>query len=77
MPGSESRRRRSRRGGKGRLALVTWIGVYPVLTLIALAVEPILSTLPIAIQTFIMSAIMVPVMVFAVMPALRRWIRPA
>lgn len=62
------------RGGRGRLVFLTWAGVYPLLTLIALALEPYLSPQPIALQTLIMSAIMVPVMVLVVMPAMRRWL---
>ena len=63
---------RNRRGANARLALVTWAGVYPVLTLIALALEPVLSGQPVILRTLIMSALMVPVMVFIVMPAASR-----
>ncbi len=62
-----------KRGGRGRLVLLTWAGVYPVLTGIALALEPYLSRQPVALQTLIMSAIMVPAMVLIVMPTIRRW----
>ncbi|MEM7703321.1 MAG: hypothetical protein AAF251_15395 [Pseudomonadota bacterium] len=62
----------NRRGGRARLALVTWTGVYPVLTLIALALEPVLSGEPVMLRTLIMSALMVPVMVFIVMPTASR-----
>lgn len=63
-----------KRGGLGRFVSLTWLGVYPVLTIIAVLLEPWLALQPLWIQTFIMSAIMVPVMVVGVMPALKRWI---
>ena len=57
--------------GKHRLAFLTWVGVYPVLTGIALALEPILSGHSIPVRTFVMSILMVPIMVYAVMPMIR------
>lgn len=51
-----------------RLTVLTWIGVYPVLTLIALIVEPLIGSVVLPVRTLVMSAIMVPVMVYAVMP---------
>ena len=55
-----------------RLPLLTWIGVYPVLTLAAYAAEPILGEAPVAVRTLGMSAVMVPLMVYIVMPFMRR-----
>lgn len=63
----------TKRGGSGRLVTLTWLGVYPVLTIIALALDPLLASRPLWLQTFLMSAIMVPIMVIGVMPALKRW----
>lgn len=63
----------TKRGGLGRLVSLTWLGVYPVLTAIALCLEPLLGPKPLWMQTFVMSAIMVPIMVGGVMPALKRW----
>lgn len=55
-----------------RLTLVTWMGVYPILTLVALLAEPLLGSVPIAVRTLVMSAMMVPVMVHFVMPFMKR-----
>lgn len=63
----------TKRGGSGRLVTLTWVGVYPALTLIAMLMEPWLSPLSVWLQTLVMSAIMVPIMVMGVMPALKRW----
>lgn len=63
----------TKRGGSGRLVTLTWVGVYPVLTFIALLLEPWLSPLSVWLQTLVMSSIMVPIMVLGVIPALKRW----
>ena len=55
-----------------RLPLLTWIGVYPVLTLAAFLAEPLLGGAPVALRTLVMSAAMVPMMVYVVMPFMRR-----
>ncbi len=57
-----------------RLAVLTWVGVYPVLTGIALAMEPLLSGRPVAMRTLVMSAMMVPIMVYGVMPLIHRFV---
>ncbi|MEO1086877.1 MAG: antibiotic biosynthesis monooxygenase, partial [Acidobacteriota bacterium] len=57
---------------RGRLAFATWLGVYPVLTLIAWLFEPVLAGRPVALRTLVMSALMVPIMVYFVMPWIRR-----
>ena len=64
------------RGGKHRLALLTWAGVYPLLTVIALLLEPLLDGQPLPLRTFATSAVMVPAMVYALMPLIRRFALP-
>ncbi len=44
------------------------MGVYPVLTAIALVLEPILIGMPVPMRTLVMSALMVPIMVYGVTP---------
>ncbi len=61
-----------RQGGKTRLAFRTWMGVYPVLTVIAVVLDPFLNDLPIPIRTMVMSILMVPIMVFWIMPVIFR-----
>ncbi|MEM9013429.1 MAG: hypothetical protein AAGE18_19600 [Pseudomonadota bacterium] len=72
LPGELALRRvLARLPARHRLPLLTWVGVYPVLTLLALVVEPLLGDASTALRTFVMSAIMVPVMVYAVMPFMK------
>ncbi|MEL6288415.1 MAG: hypothetical protein AAFQ42_05450 [Pseudomonadota bacterium] len=51
-----------------RLAVVTWIGVYPVLTVLAVLLDPLLNRAPVPLRTLVMSALLVPAMVFVVVP---------
>ena len=55
------------------MALLTWIGVYPVLTGVALALAPVIGEWALPLRTLVMSVIMVPAMVYAVMPGMA-WI---
>ncbi len=48
----------------------TWMGVYPLITLLTLIFEPLLSSKPVPVQTLIMSLVMVPLMVLVIMPTM-------
>lgn len=49
----------------------TWLGVFPLLTLISWLFDPIISNQTVLIRCLIMSMIMVPIMVLCVMPAMQ------
>lgn len=51
----------------------TWLGVYPVLTLIAWVLEPFMGAQSLWMRTLIMSVMMVPLMVLIVMPQVNRF----
>ncbi len=57
----------------GRLFVLAWIGVYPVVTLISLLFGDVLLTLPLAIRTFILSGLVVGYMVFFWIPIIQRF----
>jgi uncharacterized protein len=63
-----------------RLALITWLGVYPVITLILALLGPTLVSWPLALRTLVLSVLMVIALTWLVMPALTRvfrlWLRP-
>jgi antibiotic biosynthesis monooxygenase (ABM) superfamily enzyme len=63
-----------------RLALITWLGAYPVITLILALLGPALVSWPLALKTFVLSVLMVIALTWLVMPALTRvfrlWLRP-
>lgn len=55
---------------KSMALISTWIGVYPLITLLALLLEPILRNEPVPIQTLVLSLTMVPSMVFVITPVM-------
>ncbi|MEO1249247.1 MAG: hypothetical protein AAFW76_05345 [Pseudomonadota bacterium] len=65
---------------KDRMAILTWAVVYPLITLLLLILEPLLTGLPMPLRTLALSAIMVPIMVYLAMPAVTskfsRWLTP-
>jgi uncharacterized protein len=61
-----------------KMALVTWITIFPLITLIVALTGPLLEGLPVAVRLGITTAIAVPVMTWVLMPRvtrlLRRWL---
>ena len=62
-----------------KTALVTWLAIWPSITVLLVVMPDMLSTLPIAAQTLILTAILVPWMSFVAMPWLMKrvgaWVR--
>jgi len=56
-----------------RMALVTWLVVYPMITGLLAVLEPILGSLAMPLRTLVLTAIMVPAMVYVAMPAAKTW----
>ena len=65
---------------KNRIAILTWIVVYPLITGRLAILEPVLTGLPMPLRTLVLSALMVPIMVYLAMPAatsrLSSWLNP-
>ena len=55
-----------------KVALVTWAGVYPVITAILALVGPATTSWPLPLRTLLLSGLMVPVLTWLVIPALTR-----
>jgi antibiotic biosynthesis monooxygenase (ABM) superfamily enzyme len=64
-----------------KLALLTWLGAYPVITLILALLGPALVAWPLALRTLVLSVLMVVTLTWLVMPALTRalrsWLSPS
>ena len=60
-----------------RQALLTWLLVYPVITLLSAVLEPTLRGVPMPLRTLVLSGLMAPIMVYLAMPwatrVLVRW----
>lgn len=61
-----------------RTAALTWAVVYPLITGLMAVLDPILNEMPMPFRTFVLSAIMVPMMNYVTMPMatrkLRQWL---
>jgi antibiotic biosynthesis monooxygenase (ABM) superfamily enzyme len=64
-----------------KLAILIWLAIYPTLTLVLWLVGPEIQDWPLALRTLLITLVLVPVMVFALLPALQhvfgRWMRPS
>ena len=64
-----------------KLALLTWLGAYAVITLILELLGPLMAPWPLPLRTLLLSALMVAALTWAVMPTLvrifRGWLFPA
>jgi uncharacterized protein len=63
---------------KVKLALVSWVGAYTVITLILAILGPAMASWPLPLRTLLLSVLMVIAMTWLVMPSLtrlgRRWL---
>lgn len=57
---------------KHQLALMIWIAVFPTLTVLNLALAPVLDGMPVVLRTFILVTVAVPIVIYALMPQLHR-----
>jgi len=64
-----------------KLALLTWIAAYPVITVILRLLGPEMADWPLELRTLVLSVLMVATLTWLVMPGLTRllrsWLRPA
>ena len=64
-----------------KLALLTWVAAYPVITMILGLLGPELASWPLGLRTLVVSVLMVATLTWLVMPGLTRllrpWLRPA
>jgi antibiotic biosynthesis monooxygenase (ABM) superfamily enzyme len=63
-----------------KMALLTWITIFPLITLVVLALDPVLTRLALVLRLAVTTAVTVPLMTWVVMPrvtrALRTWLFP-
>lgn len=57
---------------KWKFALMVWMAIYPAITLLSYAIGDALKALPIPARTLIMTGILVPLMVYLLLPMLRK-----
>lgn len=64
---------------KYKMATLTWIAIYPLITVILYVFGPELQAFPIFIRTLILTVVLVPLMVWVAVPFLQKifskWLR--
>ncbi|MER0480624.1 hypothetical protein ABR737_20155 [Streptomyces sp. Edi2] len=55
-----------------RRALITWLAVYPTITVALGLLGPATAHLPLALRTLVLTAIVVPTAAYALIPALMK-----
>jgi uncharacterized protein len=58
-----------------KMALLTWVTIFPLITLVVLALEPLLEELTLAPRLAVTTAVTVPIMTWLVMPRVTRLFR--
>jgi antibiotic biosynthesis monooxygenase (ABM) superfamily enzyme len=62
-----------------KMALLVWLGLYPLLTALSYLTGPLLANAPIPVRTLVLSAILVPTMIFVLIPNIQKhfakWLR--
>lgn len=62
------------RPNRHKMVLITWLGIYPTITCVLSVLLPsLLPRFPLPVITLIVTAIVVPLMGYVVMPNLVRW----
>lgn len=57
---------------KWKFSVMVWIAIYPAITLLTYLIGDKINNLPLPIKTLIMTGILVPLMVFVLLPILRK-----
>ena len=57
---------------KWKFAFMVWIAIYPSITLVQLVIGNQLLSLPLPLRTLILTGILVPLMVYVLLPFLRK-----
>jgi antibiotic biosynthesis monooxygenase (ABM) superfamily enzyme len=63
-----------------KFAVIVWLAIYPALTLTLALLSPLIATWPLFLRTLLVTAILVPAMVYLLIPGMQRlfagWLRP-
>jgi antibiotic biosynthesis monooxygenase (ABM) superfamily enzyme len=57
---------------KWKFAIMVWLAIYPAITLLTYLIGDLIKNLPLPLKTLIMTGILVPLMIFVLLPLLRK-----
>jgi antibiotic biosynthesis monooxygenase (ABM) superfamily enzyme len=59
---------------------VVWLAIYPAITFLLWLIGPQIASWPLPLRTLLVTAVLVPLMVFVLLPVIQRllaqWLRP-
>jgi antibiotic biosynthesis monooxygenase (ABM) superfamily enzyme len=62
-------------------AVITWLAVYPALTVTLAVLGPMMETWPLPLRTLLVTLLLVPIVVYVILPLLNRafrgWLFPS
>ncbi len=67
---------RYRMSDRQKAVILNWLAAYPVITILLAVLDPILPDMPLPLRTLLVTVIMVPAMVYLVMPIVRAKVQP-
>lgn len=56
---------------KWKFAIMVWLAIYPTITLVTFLIGDYIKQLPLPLKTLLLTGILVPLMVFILLPLLR------
>ncbi len=57
---------------KWKFAVMVWLAIYPTITFVSYLIGDVIKDWPLALKTLLMTGILVPTMVFILLPILRK-----
>jgi antibiotic biosynthesis monooxygenase (ABM) superfamily enzyme len=57
---------------KWKFAIMVWLAIYPTITLVSYIIGDAIKSWPLPLKTLLMTGILVPLMVFILLPFLRK-----
>jgi antibiotic biosynthesis monooxygenase (ABM) superfamily enzyme len=57
---------------KWKFAIMVWLAIYPTITLVSYIIGDAIKSWPLPLKTLLMTGILVPLMVFVLLPLLRK-----
>lgn len=57
---------------KWKFAIMVWLAIYPTITLVSFLIGDTIKNLSLPLKTLLMTGILVPLMVFVLLPLLRK-----
>jgi antibiotic biosynthesis monooxygenase (ABM) superfamily enzyme len=62
---------------KWKMALLIWLGIYPIITLLVFLLFPYMAAhnWPLPLRTLLLTLIAVPLMTYGALPLLQKWLK--